>query len=150
MKIAILIIIAIVVFVCAGCRISCSSKFSGYELTDTAFDTCQKDCFNRGYDNELCADPQILTECIANLEKLAGDPSRNTIQENYSLTFSSDLEKLCAAPSAVEYTPRQTYYLCKCRSFTGDRRENCVNCILGRISHNSDRWDLFDKCTTDI
>lgn len=140
-----LIILLLIVIVAVVCFAGNNSR-SHYETTDVAFEMCQKDCLERGHSKALCADPQVLTQCILKARLAAGDPRTGAIFDNpaiesYSLDLSSDLEKLCSNPDAAKH--RFTYNLCGCRAFTGQNRENCVACVLNAPKGKN----LFQKCS---
>ncbi len=50
----------------------------GYEMTELEFDICQKNCYDQGYDHDICSDKDKLEGCIAMLSKNADIPPLGT------------------------------------------------------------------------
>lgn len=70
-----LILLLVLIFWFVLCRFDYDEN---YELSELAFDVCQKHCYNQGYDHDICSDKDKLKDCISRLEKISSKPPPGT------------------------------------------------------------------------
>ena len=69
----------LVVVIFAAVFLLCrTTSHDNYEITDLAFNICQKKCLERGYSYGLCSDKNKLENCISKMIKISDAPPPGT------------------------------------------------------------------------